>query len=83
MSGCLAPLQSNLVTLTPLPLLLLLLLLVFYRHARAGEAAVPTERGPISSWSWFSMPHTNCGAGKYCDQFMGNVSKQVMSAMEA
>jgi hypothetical protein len=20
------------------------------------------------------MPHTNCGAGKYCDQFMGNVS---------
>lgn len=42
--------------------------------APAGESAVPTERGPISSWSWFNMPHTNCGAGKYCDQFMGNVS---------
>jgi len=33
-----------------------------------------TERGPVSTWSWFTMPHIDCGFGKYCDQFKGNVS---------
>ncbi|WIA23394.1 hypothetical protein OEZ85_000152 [Tetradesmus obliquus] len=48
-----------------------------YNGGATGESAVPTERGPISSWSWFNMPHTNCGAGKYCDQFMGNTVYEV------
>lgn len=44
-----------------------------FNGGATGDAAVPTERGPISTWSWFSMPHTDCGA-KYCNQFKGDVS---------
>lgn len=44
-----------------------------FNGGATGEAAVPTERGPVSTWSWFSMPHTDCGA-KYCNQFKGDVS---------
>lgn len=43
-----------------------------FNGGATGEAAVPTERGPVSTWSWFSMPHTDCGA-KYCNQFKGDV----------
>lgn len=46
-----------------------------------GESAVPTERGPVSSWSWFSMPHVDCG-GKYCNQFKGDVSGHVSTFQE-
>jgi hypothetical protein len=44
-----------------------------FNGGATGESAVPTERGPVSTWSWFSMPHTDCGA-KYCNQFKGDVS---------
>lgn len=47
-----------------------------FNGGATGEAAVPTERGPISTWSWFSMPHTDCGA-KYCNQFKGDTVYEV------
>lgn len=48
-----------------------------YNGGATGESAVPTERGPISSWSWFSMPHIDCGFGCDRNQFKGNTVYEV------
>jgi hypothetical protein len=47
----------------------------------SGEDATPTERGPVSTWSWFAMPHIDCGFGRVCNQFTGNVSGPCMMAI--
>ncbi|KAF8061068.1 Mutyh [Scenedesmus sp. PABB004] len=54
-----------------------------FNGGATGDAAVPTERGPIATWSWLVMPHTDCGAGKYCDQFMGNTVYEVRYRLPA